>query len=370
MRWTALLCGAAALLATAPETCAFAPLYRPLGLRCPRPSLALSSTPSPDQAPDAKLGATQPSKLTSWVETGVKAGGEAVEPGASAGGAASGKEWNGKPRKTESKPVSAKRLEKMERDDPEYQAILARQKEMTAAMRLLQQWDDEQTEFVLERADPSAPLGEWAGLRRVPQAEERKELRDSIGKLCSEASYVLIGMNCESISEARSGLDQWVAGLSLPKPAEVPYFDDTFGTEWATVEEMDADTAAAFRGPVHVAYNSEAGPTPEKPEDPESPPAAHVMVYPAADRGVVFTPILEGFFTQYGDLPLDLFDFANDATPRGAEAASNTDSGKSREASVAARQHAMLGNPQAAEQVMRADAADTDRASVGGDCEG
>ena len=36
-------------------------------------------------------------------------------------------------------------------------------------MRLLQQWDDEQTEFVLERADPSAPLGEWAGLRRVPQ---------------------------------------------------------------------------------------------------------------------------------------------------------------------------------------------------------
>ncbi|KAJ1494672.1 hypothetical protein T484DRAFT_1765091 [Baffinella frigidus] len=50
---------------------------------------------------------------------------------------------------------------------------------------------------------------------------------------------------------------------------------------------------------------------------------------------------------------------------------------------VAARQHAMLGHRQAAEQVMRADAAqraaeqvmradaaDTDRASVGGDCEG
>ena len=38
---------------------------------------------------------------------------------------------------------------------------------MTAAMRLLQQWDEEQTEFVLERADPSAPLG---GLGRAQES--------------------------------------------------------------------------------------------------------------------------------------------------------------------------------------------------------
>ena len=41
-------------------------------------------------------------------------------------------------------------------------------------------------------------------------------------KLCEESSYVLIGMNCETIADARIGLDQWVAGLSLPAQAEVP----------------------------------------------------------------------------------------------------------------------------------------------------
>ena len=125
MRFVALLCGAAALLAAAPKTYAFAPLCRPLGLRCPRLSLAssINSRPTPENIPgpgaggpaeeDAGLREITPSKLTSWVETGEKA---------------VGKEWNGKPRKTTSKPVSAKRLEKMEREDPEYQVILSRQR--------------------------------------------------------------------------------------------------------------------------------------------------------------------------------------------------------------------------------------------------
>jgi len=43
------------------------------------------------------------------------------------------------------------------------------------------------------------------------------------------------------------------------------------------------------------------------------------MPYPASDRGVVYTPILDGFFTQYGDVPLNLFDLEADALAPSAD---------------------------------------------------
>jgi len=124
------------------------------------------------------------------------------------------------------------------------------------------------------------------------QAEERAQMRAAIELLTREAAYVLIGMNCDSIPGARSALDQWLAGLGLPAPARVPFLDDTLDTEWASIDAMDAATRAEFAAAVHIAYNSEAG------AGDGDAPAAHFMAYPASDRGVVFTPILEGFFTQ------------------------------------------------------------------------
>ena len=70
---------------------------------------------------------------------------------------------------------------------------------------------------------------------------------------------------------------------------------------------MTEELVEKFEGPIHIAYNSKAGADPVTADDSDAPARAIMMPYPASDRGCVFTPILEGFFTQYGDIPLDLF---------------------------------------------------------------
>ena len=99
----------------------------------------------------------------------------------------------------------------------------------------------------------------------------------------------------------------------------MPYTDDTLRQEYGSTDEMQIELRELFAGPIHMCYNSKAGADWETGDDTGFPPAAHAMPYPAGDRGVVFTPILEGFFTQYGDIPLDLFDTAADARAPSAE---------------------------------------------------
>ena len=137
---------------------------------------------------------------------------------------------------------------------------------------------------------------------------------------------------------------------------------------------MQAELQELFAGPIHMCYNSVAGADWETGDDTGFPPAAHAMPYPAGkhtrllsfplshlgtltancrlpgDRGVVFTPILEGFFTQYGDIPLDLFDATADAHAPSDEEAAREAAERTLQSDpdIMTRQHAALGNPMAA----------------------
>mmetsp|Transcript_13070 Transcript_13070/g.26966 ORF Transcript_13070/g.26966 Transcript_13070/m.26966 type:complete len:330 (-) Transcript_13070:858-1847(-) len=247
------------------------------------------------------------------------------------------------------KQAGSRKIETMDPNDPKYRAAMERQRAVTAAMNLLQTWDEEQTEFVEEHADPNAPLGDWRGLRRQPSAEERKDMREACRLLAEEGAFTLLGLNGDEEDYTLKALQEWVRGLNLPAPAEVPYMCDTWGFEYSHYDEMPPDLAEGFQtGPVHIAYNSKAGADPSTGSDAAAPPAAHIMVYPASDRGVVFTPILEGFFTQYGDLPLNLFDESMDGVEpeEGAR-------GLEPDEDLAMRQHAALGNPMAAMQLQK-----------------
>jgi len=139
-------------------------------------------------------------------------------------------------------------------------------------------------------------------------------------------------------------------GLGLPEPDRVPYTDDTLRQEYDSIEDMHAELQELFAGPIHMCYNSKAGADWETGDDTGFPPAAHAMPYPASDRGVVFTPILEGFFTQYGDIPLDLFDKEADAQAPTVEEAAREAAERTRQVDpdIATKQHAALGNPMAA----------------------
>ena len=133
----------------------------------------------------------------------------------------------------------------------------------------------------------------------------------------------------------------------------MPYTDDTLRQEYDSIEDMHAELQELFAGPIHMCYNSKAGADWETGDDTGFPPAAHAMPYPASDRGVVFTPILEGFFTQYGDIPLDLFDKEVDALAPTAEeaardAANSAERSRQADPDIATKQHAALGNPMAA----------------------
>ena len=239
--------------------------------------------------------------------------------------------------------VSLRAKRKMvDRNDPEYKAVLARQRVVTGAMDILTTYDEAQADFTSQHADSNAPLGDWCGYHRRLTAAEREAMRDACKVLSSEASYVLIGLNAQSLADGRRAMDQWLAGLDLPAPDRVPYTDDTLREEYEDLAEMAPDLRSLFAGPVHMCYNSVAGADEETGDDTGFPPAAHIMPYPASDRGVVFTPILEGFFTQYGDVPLDLFDLEADARAPTAEEAA---------AEVAAR--TLAGDPDIATKQVR-----------------
>jgi hypothetical protein len=88
-------------------------------------------------------------------------------------------------------------------------------------------------------------------------------------------------------------------------------------------------------------------------------------------------PEARAAWAQYGDLPLDLFDLAADASPSRAELQA-PGAGGGAAGGVAARQHAQVGNPQAAAEVarMNAEAAAEEGAGApwgpagAGECEG
>ena len=252
-------------------------------------------------------------------------------------------------RSSERRQARAKR-KMVDREDPEYKAVLARQKVVVQAMDILSKYDEAQADFTSMHADSNAPLGDWCGYHRRLTAEERGAMREACKVLSSEASYVLIGLNAETLADARRFLEQWLSGLGLPAPDRVPCTDDTLRAEYEDLSEMPQDLQTLFAGPIHMSYNSVAGADEETGDDTGFPPAAHAMPYPASDRGVVFTPILEGFFTQYGDVPLDLFDIEADArAPTAEEAAAEAATQRPRsDPDIATKQHAALGNPMAA----------------------
>jgi hypothetical protein len=226
--------------------------------------------------------------------------------------------------------------------------VLQRQRTLTDAMNLLSDWDEEQQAFVLKYADANAPLGDWRGLRKVLDEEERVEMQRACKILCEEAAYVLVGLNAESESEALEAFREWITRLELPMPESVPYMDDISGLEYNSLEEMPEDFRLLLKGAVHIAYNSKAGADPVTGDDSMAPAKAHLMPYPAPDRGVVFTPILEGFFTQYGDIPLDLFSTEDAETRRLKYTITPR-----RTANLAAEQQAAIGNAEAAKILLQ-----------------
>ena len=60
---------------------------------------------------------------------------------------------------------------------------------------------------------------------------------------------------------------------------------------------MPEELKELFAGPVHMCYNSIAGANEETGDDTGFPPAAHVMPYPAGDRGnfLLFLFFLKSF---------------------------------------------------------------------------
>ena len=99
---------------------------------------------------------------------------------------------------------------KVDRDDPEYQAVLARQKVLTEAMDILTTYDEAQTDFTSKHADSNAPLGDWCGYHKRLTSNERAEMRTACRTLASEAAYVLIGLNAKDLGAARVALKQWL----------------------------------------------------------------------------------------------------------------------------------------------------------------
>ena len=249
------------------------------------------------------------------------------------------------PRLIHNKPCSPVVLGAIKRF-AEDEDVLKRQRVLTDAMNLLSNWDEEQTEFVTKYADPNAPLGDWRGLRRQLGEEERDEMRKACKVLCEDAAYVLIGLNADSEEEGLEAYHEWITALELPLPDEVPYLDDVSCLEFRSLDEMPEDFRDLMNGPVHLAYSSKAGADPVTGDDSQAPPKAHMMPYPAPDRGVVFTPILDGFFTQYGDVPLDLFS-QDDFETRQRKNQLREEKIRARDPLLAARQHATLGNPEA-----------------------
>jgi hypothetical protein len=61
---------------------------------------------------------------------------------------------------------------RLERADPEYRAVLARQKLLTEAMDILTKYDEAQADFQALYADSNAPLGDWCGYHRRLTAAE------------------------------------------------------------------------------------------------------------------------------------------------------------------------------------------------------
>ena len=99
---------------------------------------------------------------------------------------------------------------KIDRDDPEYQAVLARQKVLTEAMDVLTKYDEAQVDFTSKHADSNAPLGDWCGYHKRLTAVERETMREACKTLASEAAYVLVGLNAPDLEAARLSLDQWL----------------------------------------------------------------------------------------------------------------------------------------------------------------
>jgi len=100
--------------------------------------------------------------------------------------------------------------QKVDRDDPEYQAVLARQKVLTEAMDVLTAYDEAQADFTSKHADSNAPLGDWCGYYKRLTSDERAEMRSACRTLASEAAYVLIGLNAQDLGAARAALKQWL----------------------------------------------------------------------------------------------------------------------------------------------------------------
>lgn len=250
-----------------------------------------------------------------------------------------------------SKPNLKKTVAQRE-DDPEERKVVERQKVLTQAMELLQKWDEEQEEYIMETADPNAPLGDWRGLRRQLTTQERVEMRQACKVLCEDAKYVCIGLNAATEDQVLEAFNQFLDGLDLPKPDVLKLTDDAQGEDFESKADMPPDLVAMYEGPCHIGYNSKADADEITGDDSNAPAAAHMMPYPASDRGVVFTPILEGFFTQYGDIPLDLFAPDDEVEARAAagfvSAASDPD--------VVLRQHAAIGNKEAIKELARLEA--------------
>jgi uncharacterized protein YqeY len=61
---------------------------------------------------------------------------------------------------------------RLERADPEYRAVLARQKLLTEAMDILTKYDEAQADFQALYADSNAPLGDWCGYHKRLTASE------------------------------------------------------------------------------------------------------------------------------------------------------------------------------------------------------
>lgn len=148
---------------------------------------------------------------------------------------------------------------KVDREDPEYKAVLARQQVLTEAMDVLTKYDEAQTDFQALYADSNAPLGDWCGYYTRLTADKRETMRDSCRALASEASYVLIGLNAGNLVEARNAMGQWITGLGLPEPDRVPFTDDTLRQEYDAIDEMPDELQELFSGPIHMCYNSIAG---------------------------------------------------------------------------------------------------------------
>jgi hypothetical protein len=77
----------------------------------------------------------------------------------------------------------------LERADPEYRAVLARQKLLTEAMDILTKYDEAQADFQALYADSNAPLGDWCGYhKRLTAAEVLSLLALLVQKLLTHPS--------------------------------------------------------------------------------------------------------------------------------------------------------------------------------------